>query len=116
MSALIIYEKPTCTTCRNVSKILKEEGVNFEAVNYFIKPLSEKKLKQLIGKMKIPAVELLRKKEARYKDLALGKKELSDDEAIKLMVKYPELLQRPIAEKGAKAVLARPAEKIKDVL
>jgi len=60
--------------------------------------------------------ELLRAGEAVYKELGLGRRELSDDELIRLMAEHPDLLQRPIVERGDRAVLGRPTEKIKDLL
>ena len=60
--------------------------------------------------------ELLRTGEPVYKELNLGKRELSDDEIIKLMVEHPDLIQRPIVERGARAVLGRPTERIKELL
>ena len=59
---------------------------------------------------------MFRKKEDIYKKLKLADKEVSDDEAIKLMVKHPDLMQRPIVEKGNRAILARPAERLKEIL
>jgi len=66
--------------------------------------------------MKLPARELLRTKEPIYKELKLAEKELSEKELIDVMVKYPDLIQRPIVEKGSKAILARPADRIKEIL
>jgi arsenate reductase (glutaredoxin) len=113
---ITIYQKPTCTTCRQVYAILKESGVDFEAVNYFIDPIPKKKLKELLAKMKMKPRELFRSKEDMYKRLKLGEREVPDDEALDLLVKHPELLQRPIAEQGTKAILARPAERIREIL
>ena len=113
---ITVYQKPTCTTCRQVYQALKESGVEMEVVNYYIEPLSETKLKELVKKMGIKASELFRKKEEIYKKLKLGEKEVLDEEAVKLMVKYPDLMQRPIIEKGNKAILARPAERVKEIL
>lgn len=113
---ITVYQKPTCTTCRQVYQALKESGVDFNAVDYYIEPLSETKLKELVKKMGIKASELFRKKEEIYRKLKLADKEVSDEEAIQLMVKHPDLLQRPIVEKGAKAILARPAERLKEIL
>jgi arsenate reductase (glutaredoxin) len=116
MARITVYEKPTCTTCRQVHAALKESGVDFEAVNYYVKPIPKAKLKELLKKMGISASELLRKKEDAYKDLGLAEKKLSDDEIVDLMAKHPDLIQRPIVEKGAKAILARPAERLKEIL
>lgn len=60
--------------------------------------------------------ELLRTSESVYRDLNLGKSELSDDEIIALMVKHPDLIQRPIVERGNRAVLGRPVENVKPLL
>lgn len=60
--------------------------------------------------------ELLRTGEAVYKELGLGRRELSDDEIVHLMVEHPDLLQRPIVERGARAVLGRPTGRIKELL
>ncbi len=116
MSKIIVYQKPTCTTCRQVYNVLKEKNVDFDAVNYYLDPIPKPKLKELIKKMGISASELLRKKEQIYKDLKLSEKSLSDDEVIDLMVKHPDLIERPIVEKGAKAILARTAERIKEII
>lgn len=116
MPRITIYQKPTCTTCRQVYNILKERGVDFEAVDYYLEPLSKAKLKELLKKMGISARELLRTKEPIYGELKLAKEQLSDDEIIELMVKHPDLIQRPIVEKGSKAILARPAERIREIL
>ncbi len=116
MSKITVYQKPTCTTCRQVYAALKESGVDFDAVNYYTDPIPKAKLKELLKKMGIPASELLRKKEDIYKTLKLAEKELSGDEIVDLMVKHPDLIQRPIVEKGQKAILARPAERLKEIL
>ena len=60
--------------------------------------------------------ELLRKGEAVYRELNLGGRELSDDELIRLMAEHPDLLQRPIVERGERAVLGRPTENIRALL
>ncbi len=113
---ITIYQKPVCTTCRQVYALLKESGVDFDAVNYYIEPISKSKLKELLSKMGMSAAELLRKKEPLYKEMKLAEKNLSEDEIIDLMTANPDLMQRPIIEKGGKAILARPAERIKEIL
>lgn len=90
-------------------------GVDFEKVNYYIKPFSKSKLKSLLTKLKMNPLELLRKNEDAYKNLKSKIENLSDDEIINLMIKNPALVQRPIVEIGDEAILARPAEKIKEL-
>jgi arsenate reductase len=112
MEKITVYEKPTCTTCRKVSKILIEKGVDFQKVNYYIEPFSKSVLKSLLKKMRMKPEELLRKNEVAYKELDLQNNPMKDDELLNLMIENPDLVQRPIVEKGDKAVLARPPEKI----
>ena len=113
---ITVYEKPTCTKCREMDRFLRDSNVDFSKVNYYIEPLSEQKLRDLIKKMGIKPRQLLRTSEPIYRDLQLGKKELSDDELISLMVKHPDLMQRPIVERGDRAVLGRPTENVRSLL
>ncbi len=99
-----------------MDKLLRESGVDFEKVNYYTAPLTGKKLAQLIRKMKMKPRDLLRTSEAIYKELGLAKGEFTDDEIIALMIKYPDLIQRPIVECGNRAVLGRPTENVKTLL
>lgn len=113
---ITIYVKPTCTTCRKVLKILRENETEFDSVNYFEEPLTKKTLTKLINSLGIPPRDLLRKNESVYKELGLSKKELKDSEIIDLMIKHPELIQRPIVVKDSEVILARPAEEIEKLL
>ena len=99
-----------------MDRLLRESGVDFERVNYIVEPLGEAKLRELIGKMGVSPRELLRKNEVAYKELDLGGRDLADEEIIRLLSERPELLQRPIVERGRRAVLARPAERVKQLL
>ena len=99
-----------------MDRLLRESGVDFSKVNYYLQPLTEKKLRELIRKMDIKPRELLRTGESIYRELDLAKKDLGDDELISLMVKHPDLIQRPIVERGNRAVLGRPTENVKALL
>jgi len=113
---ITVYERPTCSKCREMDRLLRESGVDFNKVNYYLEPLSKKKLAELIAKMKLKPRDLLRKSEPIYRELGLAKGEFSDDEIITLMVKHPDLMQRPIVERGNRAVLGRPTENVKELL
>jgi len=99
-----------------LDKLLRESGVAFEKVNYYTAPLSRKKLADLIRKMNIKPRDLLRKSEPSYRELGLAKDEFSDEEIITLMIEQPDLIQRPIIERGDRAVLGRPTENVKALL
>ena len=99
-----------------MDKLLRESGIPFEKVNYYIAPLSRKKLTELIRKMNLKPRDLLRKSEPVYKELGLSEDKFSDGELIGLMVEHPDLLQRPIVERGDRAVLGRPTENVNELL
>ena len=99
-----------------MDKLLRESGIPFDKVNYYIQPLSKKKLTELLRKMNMKPRELLRKGEAPYKELGLSEDKFSDSELIGLMIEHPDLLQRPIVERGDRAVLGRPTENVKELL
>lgn len=99
-----------------MDRLLRESGVAFEKVNYYLAPLGEKKLRELIRKLGIKPRELLRTNEGIYRELGLGKKDFSDDQIVALMVKHPDLIQRPIVERGDRAVLGRPTENVRTLL
>lgn len=99
-----------------MDKLLRESGVPFDKVNYYVEPLSRKKLTELVRKLGMKPRELLRKGETAYKELGLAEDKFSDSELIALMVEHPELLQRPIVERGDRAVLGRPTENVKALL
>jgi len=116
MEKMTVYQKPSCSTCRQVLVILREAKAKFETIDYIATPMSATTLRRLIKKLDFSPRDLLRTNEERYKKLELGKKDVSDEELIRLMVVYPELIQRPIIEKGDRAILARPPENIKVLL
>jgi arsenate reductase len=116
MADITIYQKPTCSTCREAVRLLKDSGTPFTAINYYEQPFTKAQLKSLLKKAGLAPKDVLRTKEDLYKDLGLAKKSLSDEALVDLMVKHPDLIQRPIVEKGEQAMLARPAESIKKLL
>ncbi len=99
-----------------MDKLLRASGVDFDKVNYYVEPLSKSKLTELIRKMGVRPRDLLRTSEPIYRELGLGKAEFTDEQIISLMVKHPDLIQRPIVEKGNRAVLGRPVENVKELL
>ena len=113
---IVIYQKPTCTTCKQVYNALKESGVDFEAVDYYTDPIPKAKLQELLRKLGMTPRELLRTKDPIYKTLKIGERDLSDAELLDLMATNPDLIQRPIVERGERAILARPADRIRAFL
>lgn len=116
MTKLTIYQKPTCSTCREVVKLVEASGRPFAVIDYYTQPFTKAQLKRLLKKAGLHPKDVLRTKEDIYKKLGLAGKTLSEDELIDLMVAHPDLIQRPLVEKGETVVLARPAETVRRLL
>jgi arsenate reductase len=113
---LTVYEKPTCTTCRNLRAMLTERGIPFEAIDYHRTGFSESQLRELLSKMGVAPRSVLRTRGPLVTELGLDNPQLSDDRLIACMVEHPELIQRPIVVGSGKAVLARPIERALELL
>jgi arsenate reductase (glutaredoxin) len=109
---IVVYEKRTCTTCRNLAALLEARGIDFERVEYHVEGLDEPTLRAVVAKAGVPARELLRMREEGASELA----DADDDTVIAAMAERPELLQRPVVVNGDRAVLARPIERVAEIL
>jgi len=110
-----IYHNNRCTKSRQALLELENSGQAFEVIYYLETPPNKAQLEELIKKLNIKPFELIRKGEKIYTENYKGKA-LSDSEWINVMVKNPILIERPILASGNKAVIARPTEKIKEIL
>jgi arsenate reductase len=112
---LTIYHNPRCSKSRQCLTYLNELDTPVKVINYFEEPFTEETLKEVLKKLSIPPIDLVRKNEKTWKELFKGKS-LSDEALIKAMVNHPKLIQRPIAVTGDKAVICRPLEEINKIL
>lgn len=111
--AITVYEKRACTTCRKLSELLAERGVDFERVEYHVDGLTEPEIRALLAKAQIAPSEALRMREEGAAELAAAGDE---DTIVAAMAARPQLLQRPIVVNGDRAVLARPVERVLEIL
>lgn len=116
MSGITIYHYPRCKKSRDGLKYLQEHGIEPNIVKYLETPPSEEELRDLVDKLGVHPIEIVRRREQEYKDLNLQSKKEDTEALIKVMAEHPRLIQRPIVIKGNEAVLARPAEKIQELL
>lgn len=112
---LKIYHNPRCRKSRAGLDYLKSKGSEPEIIDYIKNPLNEKELKNLLKKLGKKPKDIVRTQEDYYKKELKGK-DLSDTEWIKILVKNPRLIQRPIVETKNKAVIGDPAENINSIL
>lgn len=117
MKKLTVYYNDGCSKCRATHAILREAGVEFETVEYLVNPPSVETLDALLKQLGIPPEELARKGEDEYEALGLEKNPPSTREAwLKVLVENPILIERPIVTDGTRAVIARPPEKVRQLL
>jgi arsenate reductase len=107
---LRIYYNPRCSKCRETAALVRERGYATELVEYLVTPPGKEELRQLLQKLGMKPLELVRKGEEVFKQNYAGRT-LSDEEWQDAMLAHPILIERPIVVRGNKAVLARPPEK-----
>lgn len=115
METLIVYHNPRCSKSRGACQILAERGVPTQVVEYLKNPPSRDELAALVKKLGLPAEQLVRKGEAVFKAHYAGQ---SLDEAgwLDALAAHPILIERPIVIRGERAVIARPPEKLLELL
>jgi arsenate reductase len=110
-----LYHNPRCSKSREALQLLEKEGETIEIVKYLENPPSHQELKQIVELLGISPMELVRTQETAWKENFRGK-ELTDDEVIDAMIKFPKIIERPIAIHGTKAAVGRPPKKVLDIL
>lgn len=112
---IIIYHNPRCTKSRQGLCEIESLNQPFEIRKYLEEPFSESELREVIQKLQIKPIELVRTKETIWIENYKGK-EFNDEDIINAMLLNPKLIERPIIVNGNKAVIARPKEKINEIL
>ncbi len=111
-----IWHNPRCRKSREALAYLREKGIEPEIYEYMKDPPSPAQLRKILGLLGMSVEELLRKQEKEYKELVRGKA-LGEDEILEIIHAHPRLLERPIVVVDEeKAVLARPKERIDEIL
>lgn len=110
-----IYHNPRCSKSRETLKLIREKGVEPEIIEYLKDTPTASEIAGLLKKLGIPAVDLVRKGEAVYKEKFKGR-ELTEAEWIEVLAEFPQLIERPVVVRGKKAALGRPPEKVLEIL
>ena len=113
---LSIYHNSRCSKSREVLALLEQLGRPFEVINYLQQPLNESELRQLLAKLALKPQQLIRQKEQEFKDLGLDSPDLADEVYLQALLQHPKLIERPIVVCGDKAVVARPASRVQELL
>jgi arsenate reductase (glutaredoxin) len=110
-----IYHNPGCSKSRWACALIVESGIAAEVVEYLQAPPTKEELRALLKKLCMKPAELVRQGEAVFKDHYAGRT-LTDEEWLDAMLAHPILIERPIVVNGNKAVVARPPEKLLELL
>ena len=113
---ITIYHNPRCGKSRQTLALLEARGIQPEVIEYLKTPPDAATLKQILKKLGMNPRELLRAKEAAYRDAGLDDPALDDETVIKAMIAHPILIERPIVLAGGKAALGRPPENVLAIL
>jgi len=116
MTNITIYHNPRCSKSRQTLEILNQNGHEPDVVKYLQSPPDIKLIKHVLTLLNLSPRDLMRKKEAEYKDNNMSDPSLSDDQLIELMHKFPKVIERPIVVNKNKAVIGRPPETVLDII
>jgi arsenate reductase len=116
MNQSTMYHNPRCSKSRQTLTLLNERGVEPEIVLYLDAAPTADELKILLEKLGMKARQLLRTKEAAYRELGLDDPDKTDAELLEAMHQHPILIERPIVVIGNRATIGRPPENVLDLL
>ena len=116
MERISIYHNPVCGKSRGALDILRERGIDHEVIEYLKTPLDRTALMRILDLLPGMPAELVRK-DKRFKELELNEKRYqSREEVIALLIAHPELMERPVVIRGNRGVIARPSERVLEIL
>ena len=113
INKISIYHNPRCRKSREALNYLNKLNINYNLILYLSNPITKVTLKNLLLKLKINAIDLVRKNELLWKS-DFSKKQLTENEIISILLDNPKLIERPIIENENTAVIGRPIDKLVD--
>jgi arsenate reductase len=117
MAAVTIYHNPRCSKSRQALALLQERGCDVEVIEYLKDPPDADQLEKFCRKMGLQPLELMRRKEARFRELGLSEKDSrSNREWLEIMADNPILIERPIVVHEGRVALGRPPERVLKIL
>ena len=137
MERLLVYHNPSCSKSRGALEILADEGVDHDVVEYLRAPPDRAALERIVDTVDVLPAELIRRgdggfadrrrragacdgdkgEDRRFEELDLSASDYTTrDAVVELLLEHPELMQRPVIFRGERAVIARPSEKVLELL
>ena len=114
--SVTIYHNPRCTKSRQTLELLCRQGFEPNIIEYLKNPPGKSELTRILALLGLGPRELIRKKEAAYKDNGLDSPSLSDEQLVDALIAHPRLIERPIVLANGKATIGRPPENVLDII
>ncbi len=111
-----IYHNPRCGKSRQTLQLLQERELTIEVIEYLKTPLSIDEIEHILQKLAMNPRDLMRKKEATYKEQHLDNPDLDRRALINALITYPILIERPIVLANNQAAIGRPPEAVLSIL
>lgn len=116
MERVVLYHNPACSKSRGAKAILEALDVDFDIVEYLKTPLGEAELRRILDLVDDLPTELVRR-DANFSMLGLNAGDYTTEDAVvDLLLRHPGLMQRPVAVRGERAVIACPSERVEELL
>jgi arsenate reductase len=116
MEPVVVYHNPSCSKSRGALEILRDQDVDVDVVEYLKAPPDRAALERIVGAITDPPEALVRK-DKRFKELGLDAADYTTAKTVvDLLLQHPELMERPVVFRGDKAVIARPSERVQELL
>jgi arsenate reductase len=114
--SMTVYHNPSCSKSRGALEILREQGTDVEVIEYLREPPTRAVLERILGAISDPPEALVRK-DKRFKELGLDASDYTTKAAVvDLLLEHPELMERPVVFRGDRAVIARPSERVSELM
>jgi arsenate reductase len=116
MERVTVYHNPTCGKSRGALDILRERGVQADVVEYLKTPVDRPTLERFLDLLAGPPADLVRK-DRRFQELGLDASRIvTREQVVDVLLAHPELMERPVVVRGGRAVIARPSERVLEIL
>jgi arsenate reductase len=117
MDPLTLYINPRCSKSRAAVQLLDDHHASFAVVNYLETPLDGETIGRLVDLIEGEPGDLVRTGDDRFRQLGLSAADVADRAGVMaVLVDHPELMQRPVAVRGDRAVIARPPELVTSLI
>ncbi|RLA09591.1 MAG: arsenate reductase (glutaredoxin) [Gammaproteobacteria bacterium] len=114
--ALEIWHNPRCSKSRQTLELLRQQGHEPTIIEYLKSPPTPARLNEILAMLGMDPRELMRRKEADYKEQGIDDESLSNDALVAAMIEFPKLIERPVVINGDKAAVGRPPEQVLEIL